>query len=151
LILRWWRGLVGLRSSWDDNGAWLDSDGERHRDWLLRLDRRIVLSGDGGLRGAILVNRSSLGSSVLLSTGYWSWSRRSLGRVISGWCWSWWRSSVIMFCMVVTVSVSTSVTSLSKNFGQLTFFCDLVILEPFVYSVIGNCDIITGNRNAFYY
>jgi hypothetical protein len=58
---------------------------------------------------------------------------------------------MFMFCVVVTVAVSSSVTSLSKDFGQLTFFCDLVILESLVYSILGNCDIITGNRNAFYY
>jgi hypothetical protein len=150
LVLRWRRRLVRLRSPRDHDGAGLHSDGQRHRDGLLRLGWRIVLGGDWSLWGAVFVDRSGLGSSVLLTTaGYRSWSWGSLRRVVAGCC----RGGSCVLCVVVAVamSVSSSVTFLSKDFRQLTFFCYLVILESFVYSVIGNSNIITGNRNAFNY
>jgi hypothetical protein len=161
---RWRRRLVlrllrrrwarSLRPARDNNGARLHPDREGHWDWFLRLRRRrIVLSGDWGLRGAVLVNRSSLGSSVLAG-GYGCRSWRSLWGVIavtsrSG-SWSW--SSVISVVMVVATS-SISVLGLGEHFRDMALFCDLVILESKVYSVIGdiNIDAITGHGNAFDY
>lgn len=153
LLLR--RRAWSLRPAWDNNGARLDSDGERHRDGLLWLGLgRIVLGGDGSLGGSVLVNGSGLGSSVLAG-GYGGRSRGSLGRVVA--VTSWGRScgsgvfSVVV--VVATSAISVLGLGLGEHFRQMALFGDLIIFESKVYSVIGdiNIDAITGHGNAFDY
>ena len=59
---------------------------------------------------------------------------------------------MVSVVMVVATS-SISVLGLGEHFRDMALFCDLVILESKVYSVIGNINIdaITGHGNAFDY
>ena len=147
------RRAWSLRSARDDDGARLHSNGERHWDGLLWLSwRRIVLGGDGSLRGSVLVNRSGRWSSVLAG-GYGGRSRRCLGRVVAVSSGGGSSGSRVLSVMMVVATSAIPVLGLGEHFRQMALFSDLVILESKVYSVIGNVNIdsITGHRNAFDY